>query len=141
MKLSIKFAAILCLQFLAMTTFAQSGKKAFTGIWELSQGKYNDQPLQNAPPGLLKIFNADGTFSNVRVQRPQSIISHSGTYKVTDGKHYLETAINRIPEMNGLTPLGEPLEISYEFSEDKKLLTLNFTAATGIIVTEIWRKL
>jgi hypothetical protein len=60
MKLTLKItAALLCLQLLAITTFAQSNQKAFTGIWELAQAGANGQALQNSPPGYLKVFNAD----------------------------------------------------------------------------------
>jgi hypothetical protein len=142
MKPTLKLTTVLlCLQLFAITVLAQATKNKFTGIWELRQDGYNEQPLQNAPSGLLKIFNADNTFSNVRLQRTQSIISHSGKYQIEDAKQYSETAFYRIPQMDGLTPLGTALKINYLFSEDEHLLTLTFTAETGIRVTEVWRKL
>lgn len=140
MKLTIKFAAILCLQFLAMTTFAQSGKKAFTGIWELAQAASNGQDLQKTGPGYLKIFNADGTFANVQVRNTGSVISHSGEYTINDAEHYTEKALYRMPEMTG-GPLGTDFKLHYEFSEDKKQLTLTFILESGLRITEVWQKL
>ncbi|MDB5156794.1 MAG: hypothetical protein JWR50_1501 [Mucilaginibacter sp.] len=82
MKPILKLTVALCLQFLAITTFAQANKKTFTGIWELAQAAYNGQPLQNAPHGYLKTFNSDGTFANVQMRNTGAIISHSGRYQV-----------------------------------------------------------
>lgn len=60
MKPNLKVIAILlCLHFVAATTFAQNtqiNKKAFIGIWELSQAAANGQALQDSPHGLIKIL-------------------------------------------------------------------------------------
>jgi hypothetical protein len=141
MKLTLKItAALLCLQLLAITTFAQSNQKAFTGIWELAQAGANGQALQNSPPGYLKVFNADSTFANVQVQRSGSVISHGGRFIVNDTQNYTETALHRIPEMTG-GPLGQGFHLKYIFSEDRKQLTISFILESGMAVVEVWRRL
>src|ERR1700712_3260557 len=120
MKLSLKFATVLfSLQLLAITTFAQNAQKAFTGIWELAQAGATGQTLQDAPPGYLKIFNADSTFANVQVRNTGSKISHGGRFLVTDAQNYSEIPLYRIPEMAG-GPLGKGFPLKYEFNEDRK---------------------
>lgn len=140
MKTILKITtALLCLQFLATTTFAQASKKTFTGIWELAQAAANGQPLQNSPHGFLKTFNSNGTFANVQMRNTGALISHSGKYFVKDG-YYLERTLYRIPQMSG-GPLGKDFKISYQFSEDQKQVTFNFTVESGMKITEVWRKL
>jgi hypothetical protein len=144
MKSTLKLtAALLCLQLLAITAFAQDIQKAFTGIWELAQAGANGQALQNSPPGYLKIFN-DSTFANVQVRNTGSVISHGGRFLVNDSQNYTETALYRLPEMTG-GPLGKGFHLKYLFSEDRKQLTITFTLESGIesgiALTEIWRRL
>ncbi|MCC8424102.1 DUF4488 domain-containing protein [Mucilaginibacter sp. UR6-11] len=141
MKSILKIAtALLALQLLAITTFAQTGNKTFTGIWELAQSGPTGSALQNAGPGYLKIFNADSTFANVQIRNTGAIISHSGKYTVDDAQNYTETASYRIPEMGG-GPLGNAFKLKYKFSEDAKMIQISYVLENGIAATEIWRKL
>lgn len=141
MKLTLKFAtALLCLQLLAITAFAQNTQKAFTGIWELAQAGANGQALQNTSPGYLKIFNADSTFANIQVRNTGSVISHGGRFIVDDTQNYTETALYRMPEMTG-GPLGQGFHLKYQFSEDRKQLTISFILESGMAVVEVWRRL
>jgi hypothetical protein len=140
MKNNLKFiAALLCFYFAASAAVAQSNKKAFVGIWELSKGSTNGQPLQNAGPGYLKTFNADHTFANLQIRNTGSVISHSGKYTIDNAQSYTETALYRLNTSED--PLGQGFKINYRFSEDKKQLTLNFTFKDGTAFTEVWRKL
>ncbi|GAA4330383.1 hypothetical protein GCM10023149_35530 [Mucilaginibacter gynuensis] len=143
-KINLKFiVALLCLYFAVTTAFAQNkkaNKKAIVGIWELSMIETNGQPLQATDPGHLKLFNADGTFANIKVLNTGSVISHSGKYTVDNTQSYTETALYRITE-NANDPLGKGFKINYAFSDDKNSLTLKLIYKDGVTSTEVWRKL
>jgi hypothetical protein len=141
MKVILKITTLLvCLQFLALVTFAQSTQKAFVGIWELAQQGGNGQVPQNVGPGYLKVFNADSTFANLQVHSSGSVISHGGKFLVDDAQNYTETALYRLPEMTG-GPLGQGFHLKYQFSDDRKQLTISFVLEDGAAITEIWRRL
>jgi hypothetical protein len=140
MKLTLKFTgAILCLHLFVITAFAQ--RKQFIGIWEMTQEAHgNGQALYNVKPGFLKIFNANGTFVDLQVRGSGSVISHGGKYKVNDAQNYTETALYRLPEMAG-APLGKGFPLRYQFSEDKKQITISFRLEAGREIVEVWRRL
>lgn len=138
MKINLKFiTALLCFYFVATTAFAQkksADNTPFVGIWELFKMAANGLPLQRTPPGYLKIFNADGTYTIVRVQSTGSIIKQSGYYSISDDQTYREGS-----KAEGLADKGT--KISYEFSPDKTILTIGFSYPDGSAFTEAYRKL
>jgi hypothetical protein len=145
MRTNLKFITVLiCFYFAVTVAFAQKpqpNKKAFIGIWELSMAASNGQPLQNAGPGYLKMFNTDGTFANVQMRNTGAVISHSGTFAIDNARSYTETALYRMPENTSDDPLGQGFKMNYEFGEDKKLVTFKFAYKDGTTFTEVWRKL
>lgn len=142
MKTLSKFIiALLCFQLLATLGYAQKAKrKTFTGIWELIQAGESGGQLGRSPAGYIKVFNRDGTFANLQARYSGSVISHSGKYIIKGGNEYIEVPTYRMPGMTG-GPLGKGFKLNYEFSEDKKQLTLNFTLESGLALTEVWRRL
>jgi hypothetical protein len=141
MKLSLNFAAVLmCITFSITIAHAQSNKKSIVGIWELAQSNFADKPLVPSRPGLLKIFNSNGTFTNIQARSTGAIISHSGKYRVNNDEFYTETSLSKGDGFIYVTA-NKPVQINYKFSEDKKRLTLNFTVPEGTSFTEVWRKL
>jgi len=139
MKTNLKFFAVLLgLYFAGKATFAQEAQKAgntpFLGIWELFKTASNGLPLQNYPPGYIKIYNADGTFAIIRAQNTGSIIKGSGYYAVDDDQTCREA-----DKLEDLVKKG--FKISYEFSTDKKVLTISFSYPDGAAYTEAYRKL
>jgi len=140
MKINLKFIApLLCFYFAATTAFAQNTQSpknntAFLGIWELFKTASNGLPLQNYPPGYIKTYNADGTFTIVRVQNTGSIIKGSGYYTIDDDQVYREA--DKAADL-----VNKGFKISYEFSPDKKVLTIGFSYPNGAAFTEAYRKL
>lgn len=141
MKVNLKFIAVmLCLLFASVSTFAQkiqnqkSDNKPFLGIWELFKTASNGLPLQNYPPGYIKIYNADGSFAIIRVQNTGSIIKGSGYYAIDDDQTCREA--DTFEEL-----VKKGFKISYEFSADKKVLTIGFSYPDGAAYTEAYRKL
>jgi hypothetical protein len=137
---TIKRLAIIfiVLHLVVIISYAQSDEKQFVGTWELARQSYNNIPMK-APDGYLKIFNADKTFANMLMQNNKPITTHNGTYKI-DGQYYLEKTLYRSPTMISNSPLGTDFKIRFEFNQEHTELTLNFTAANGIQVVEIWKK-
>jgi hypothetical protein len=149
MKSILKFIPVLlCLQFFAVSTFAQTqnevpahaNKTYFTGIWELAQIGQQRGQLQNVNPGYLKIFNTDGTFANIQGRNTGSVISHSGQFVVNTATEYTEFATYRMTGMTG-GALGKGFKLTYEFSVDKKYITISYTLESGEAFTEVWRRL
>jgi len=138
MKTNLKFIAVLLsFYFVTTTAFAQKtdAKTApFVGIWELYKSAANGSPLGNYPPGYIKIYYADGSFSIIRVQNTGSIIKGHGFYAVDDDRTCREA-----DKLEDLAPKG--FKISYEFSADKKILTIGFSYPDGSAFTEAYRKL
>jgi hypothetical protein len=138
MKTSLKFiTALLCFYFITTTAFAQKAKPdntLFIGIWELYRMADNGQPLRPYPPGYIKIFNADGTFNIIRVQKAGSIIKQSGHYSIDDDRVYSEAI-----KAEDLVDKG--IKISYEFSQDNTVLTIGYSYKDGSAFTEAYRKL
>lgn len=150
MKTNLKFiTASVCFYFATVTVFGQStqispktpatqntptNNTAFLGIWELFKVSTNGLPLQNYPPGYIKIYNADGTFAIIRVQNTGSIIKGSGYYAIDNDLLYREA-----DKAEDLVTKG--FKISYEFSADKKVLTIGFSYNNGTAFTEAYRKL
>jgi hypothetical protein len=149
MKTNLKFiAAMLCFYFIADIAFAQSAKNdkkepviqndqansPFLGIWELYKVTTNAQPLQDYPPGYIKIYNADGTFSIIRVQNGGSIIKGAGYY-IIDNDHTCREA-DKSEDL-----IAKGFKINYEFSQEKKVLSISFSFQPGVIYTEVYRKL
>jgi hypothetical protein len=144
MKTNLKFvAALLCFYFASTVAFAQKvepNKEAFIGIWELYMMASGGQPLHNTGPGYLKIFNADGTFTIVKVQNTGSIIKQHGQYIIDDVLVYREKALDRVTEKL-VDPADPGFKINYEFSEDKKLFTIKYSYNDGASFTEVYQRL
>jgi len=149
MKTNLKLIALfLCFHFMANATFAQSSKNSektsltqnaqanapFVGIWELYKVTTNGQALQDYPPGYIKIYNADGTFSIIRVQMTGSIIKGSGYY-IIDNDHSCREA-DKAEEL-----ISKGFKIDYQFSQEKKVLSVSFSYQPGVVYTEVYRKL
>jgi hypothetical protein len=149
MKLTLKLtAAFLFLQLCTTSSFAQRSRPAidhanktyFIGYWELSQAGAQGGQLNKVGPGYLKIFNADGTFTNIQTAKTGAVITHSGQFSVNTRTDYTEVANYRVPQMIG-GPLGRQFPLSYEFSADKKFITINYTLESGGSFTEVWKRL
>jgi hypothetical protein len=142
----LKYALLFtCLQFFALGAFAQISNKSFVGIWELTTLKSNGGAPSDVPPGLLKIFNADGTFTNVQVSQSGSLISHSGKYAGNDDQQYTEIIKNQI-STDEYVLAGKTYKIKYVFGLDKRTLKLDGNVdgkngTPGLTYTEVWRKL
>lgn len=155
MKTNLKFiTSLLCFYFIANASFAQlakNNKKAsavqnqqtapngqsnvsFIGIWELYKVTSNGQPMQDYPPGYIKIYNADGTFSIIRVQNGGSIIKGSGHYIIDNDQTCREA--DHAEDL-----INKGFKINYEFSQEKKVLSISFSFGDGIMYTEVYRKL
>jgi hypothetical protein len=155
MKANLKFIlALACFYFIANATFAQPAKKnektpmvqseqtipkgqtnaPFLGIWELYKVASNGRPLQDYPPGYIKIYNADGTFSIIRVQNTGSIIKGSGHYIIDNDQTCREA--DKAEDL-----IDKGFKIKYEFSPDKNVLSISFSFEDGIVYTEAYRKL
>ncbi|MES2376961.1 MAG: DUF4488 domain-containing protein [Bacteroidota bacterium] len=148
MKTNLKFiTALLCFYFTITTAFAQhsdtprsvrasqaaQAKAAFIGVWELFKMADNGQPLRDYPPGYLKIFNEDGTFIIIRVQKGGSIIKQSGYYVIDDDQVFREA-----PKLEEMQTKG--IKISYELSKDNKVFTIGFSYPDGSAFTEAYRR-
>jgi len=138
MKTNLKFiVAVLCFYLAATTAFAQktdTKTAPFVGIWELYKSAANGGPLGNYPPGYIKIYYADGSFSIIRVQNTGSIIKGHGYYVIDDDQNCREA-----DKAEDLAAKG--FKISYEFSQDNKVLTIGFSYPDGSAFTEAYRKL
>lgn len=109
-------------------------KTPFVGIWELYKTAANGLPLQNYPPGYIKIYEPDGSFNIIRVQQGGSIIKSSGFYTIDNDMVYREA--DHAEELS-----GKGFKISYEFSQNNKVLTIGFSYPDGAAYTEAYRKL
>jgi sugar (pentulose or hexulose) kinase len=146
MKPDLKYLLLfIAVQLFALGTFAQGSNKSFVGIWELTTIKSDGGVPTEVPPGVLKIFNADGTFTNVQVQQTGSVITHGGKFVVNDDRQYTETIKNEINTAE-YALAGKTYKIRYVFGLDKKTLKLDGTVdgkngQPDLAYTEVWRKL
>lgn len=128
-----KYALLSILFVMCFTTlFAQDNP--FVGKWELSGVP------ENAGIKLYKVFNDKGEFYNMRVIKDASFKTHNGTYTIKDKSVYLELVAPKTEEVMSHVA-GQTTTIHYEFSEDKKILTLKGLAVNGNSDWhEVWKK-
>jgi|GEM_PF-892855 len=138
MKTLLKVSVLLmCFYFYAANVFAQADEKAFYGIWELDQSVYYGKQVPAVR--YTKEFDPDHTFINQQIQNSKTFTSHLGKYQVNNDGTYTERA-SYVKEGINFVFKDEDVIIHYRFSDDKKLLTLNFTVANGTSFTEHWRR-
>jgi hypothetical protein len=145
-KLTLKGITIVLLLFVSFTKLSaqESNSALFNGAWELTRLATNGSESRVAIPGLLKFFDADGKFFNMRITQNGSIITHQGNYVINDNETYSEIIKS---ETQGATyPLaGKTYKLRYKFSDDKKLLVLNGMVegkdgAESLGFTEVWKR-
>lgn len=143
-KLIIKISILVTTLFLfnLNTSFAQEqATNDLVGIWELKG------PKQLMPNGkevslfhFIKIFNKDGSFSNLNFFPETSVISHAGTYKI-EGDGYYEAIIDE----NLIDNLDTAQKLTFKFSDDKKTLFLSGTLkgknGNTVVMKEEWQKI
>ncbi|MFD2872217.1 DUF4488 domain-containing protein [Mucilaginibacter ximonensis] len=138
MKTFLRIAILLiCFNFLANNLFAQADEKAFYGIWELDQSAYYGK--QEPPVHYTKEFDPNHTFINRQTKDSKTFTSHLGKYQVNNDGTYTERA-SYVKEGMSFVFKDKDVIIRYQFSDDKKMLTLSFTVANGASFTEHWRK-
>lgn len=129
------FLIILCL-FLINTLKAQQND--FVGNWQLYIADF-----ETGDAIFTKVFNAEGEFYNVRSFQGKSTTTHSGKFVINDKTHYTEIIEKSIRE---IYPTDQPVpQIEYEFSKDKKLLSLrviltNSDGKKSIFWSEVWKR-
>lgn len=98
-----------------------------TGIWELQ--------LDGASTGLLKLYNVDGTATNIGLGNDGFGISMEGTYELQSANSYLEKTVRSgFPGQKGAQKL-----IQFKLTGDS-LLHLSYKIS-GEMFTEDYKKL
>lgn len=129
------FLIILCL-FLINTLKAQQND--FVGNWQLYIADF-----ETGDAIFTKVFNAEGEFYNARSFQGKSTTTHSGKFVINDKTHYTEIIEKSIRE---IYPTDQPVpQIEYEFSKDKKFLSLrviltNSNGKKSIFWSEVWKR-
>lgn len=132
-------AAIFCIQFSIQAASAQN-KKDFVGIWQFTQFGNDTLNLGMSARGVLKI-NTDSTFQVVRFQGITGfIITHSGTFRVTDKNFYLQKTTFQLP-VYGTAGLNNEGKLFYKLGPDKKTMRVSYTVDSGEMYYEMWTKL
>lgn len=135
-----KFFIVTLFLFTGLCSFAQ--QKSIVGIWELKKTKNGSQILIDVPLGLYKLFNADSTFSNMRLTKNGAVLSHEGTYKLAENSIYSESLKD---QSSGMIIDEKQTQLNYKISEDGNMLTLEGTlslnsGATTFQLYEEWKK-
>ena len=117
----------------------QAQHNDFVGKWQLYIADF-----ETGDAVFTKVFNAEGEFYNARTDQGKSITTHSGKYTINDKTHYTEIIEKSIREMYP-NDMPVPL-IEYEFSKDKKLLSLrviltNSDGKKSIFWSEVWKRI
>lgn len=145
-RLTLKSITIALLLFISFTKlFAQKSNAAlFQGVWELTQLAANGSESRVVVPGILKFFDADGKFFNLRITQNGSVINHQGNYVINDFQTYSEIIKS---EAKGSTYAlaGKTYKLRYKFSDDKKLLVLKGLVEgkdgqANLEFTEVWKR-
>lgn len=129
------FLIILCL---LSITASKAQQNDFIGKWQLYIADF-----ETGDAIFTKVFNAEGEFYNARSYQGKSTISHSGKFVINDKNHYTEIIEKSIRE---IYPTDKPVpQIEYEFSKDKKLLSLrvilkNSDGKKSIFWSEVWKR-
>ncbi|MEJ7559447.1 MAG: DUF4488 domain-containing protein [Pedobacter sp.] len=110
----------------------------FVGTWQLHVADFDTRDAI-----FTKVFNANGEFYNSRSYQGKTHTTHKGKYIIDDKEHYTELIEESDRE---IYPKNLPVpKIEYEFSKDKKLLSLRviLTGADGKKYTywaEVWKR-
>ncbi|RZM26488.1 MAG: DUF4488 domain-containing protein [Pedobacter sp.] len=145
-RLTLRSITTLLLMFLSLSKLsAQEAKiNPFEGVWELTQLATNGSGNRVPIPGLMKFFNPDGQFFNLRVTQHGALITHGGSYQINDLQTYTETVKS---EVKGAfyALAGKTYKIRYTFNEDKTLLTLSGLVegkegVENLSYTETWKR-
>lgn len=124
-----RFVSVSGIVLLLLLALVPKPENRLAGIWELQ--------LDGASTGLLKLYNADGTTSNIGLGNDGFGISMEGTYELQSANSYLEKTVRSgFSEQTGAQKLvlfkltGDSLlHLSYKisgktFTEDYKRLQL-----------------
>ncbi|SDD81507.1 DUF4488 domain-containing protein [Niabella drilacis] len=110
-----------------LMALAPKPENRLTGIWELQ--------LDGASTGLLKLYNADGTTTNIGLGNDGFGISMAGTYELQSANSYLEKTVRSgFPEQAGAQKL-----VQFKLAGDS-LLQLSYKIS-GEAFTENYKKL
>ncbi|ANH83324.1 hypothetical protein A8C56_22155 [Niabella ginsenosidivorans] len=94
---------------LIICSFAPKPENRLTGIWELQ--------MEGASTGLLKIFNKDGSFTNIGLGDNGFGISAAGTYELQSANSYLE----KITVSSYKDQQGTQKEVRFQITGDSTL--------------------
>lgn len=141
----LSIATILVMLVSLNKLYAQETEKSpFEGVWELTQLATNGSGSRVPIPGLMKFFNPDGQFFNLRVTQHGALITHGGSYQINDLQTYTETVKS---EVKGAfyALAGKTYKIRYTFNDDKTLLTLSGLVegkegVENLSYTEVWKR-
>jgi hypothetical protein len=123
---------------LFLTTTSKAQQNDFVGTWQLYIADF-----ETGDAVFTKVFNAEGKFYNARSYQGKSTTTHSGKFVINDKTHYTEIIEKSIRE---IYPKDKPVpQIEYEFSKDKKLLSLmviltNSDGKKTIFWSEVWKR-
>lgn len=151
MNLKIRSILIACLVLFTVSAFAQKHKKRavvnnpFVGSWELVQLSQNGDGGMQAVPGLLKIYDSNGTFSNLEVGQNGTLMTHSGKYKIVSKNTYNEI-IGSARSDSYYALSGKTYRLTYSLSVDGNQLTITGgvdgkDGNAGLKYVEVWHKL
>lgn len=137
MKRVLLVMAALLIGFGSVGAKRKEVKSDLVGVWQ--QAGTVDGKLKTNP--VLKIIDADGTFSTMFVYNAQMSgrMTQKGTYKIYSDSLYKETITNHfIRSQEGMT-----VPIKYRFADDaKEVLILEFENGAGkAVIREMWLRI
>ncbi len=124
----------------------QANNSTLKGIWALKKTKHADGSIIDVPVGLFKLFDSDGTFSNVRVTPKGTILTHQGQFEIDGNDGYTET-IQDQTRAAALKPMNtKQTHLKYKLSEDGNTLTIEGEILIDegkfrFMLYEIWEKI
>lgn len=110
---------MLFLVFTSVFFGADAQERKVGGVWEFKRSKNVAGSIVNVPMGAFKVYDSNGTFSNVRLTPKGAVLFQQGTYHFGDDQVYKEVLTDQVGQLG-----AEQSGLKYSFSNNGNTLII-----------------